>query len=183
MKSINIWYGAVLLLLIMASCNNQKTVCCGNKVESGCSKNCSAINLQKMTNSSETCSKCGKNSCYRNCAANSNDTIDFKSMVPSCSLTNSEMADRKEFLQATMVKKIFKVEELETGYDLIFHEPMEYSKDLLEFINFERNCCSSFSFALVFEPNNKATHLQMYGSKEIKEELKRGFIEVGFLKK
>lgn len=81
-----------------------------------------------------------------------------------------------------MAKKIAKVEELETGYDLTFQESIEYSQELLEFINFERKCCSNFSFALIFEPNNRATHLQMYGSKEIKEELKDGFIELGFLK-
>lgn len=80
-------------------------------------------------------------------------------------------------------EKIVKVEELETGYDLIFHESIEYSTELLEFINFERGCCSNFSFALIFEPNNIATHLQMYGSKEIKEEIKDGFIELGFLKR
>ena len=81
-----------------------------------------------------------------------------------------------------MAKKIVRTEELETGYDMIFQEPIEYSKELLEFINFERGCCSGFSFALIFEPDNKATHLQMYGSKEIKEELKSGLKEVGFLK-
>ena len=81
-----------------------------------------------------------------------------------------------------MAKKIARVEELETGYDLVFNEPKEYSAELLEFINFERNCCSSFSYALIFEPNNKATHLQIYGSKEIKSEIAKGFKELGLLK-
>ena len=81
-----------------------------------------------------------------------------------------------------MSKKIAGVKELETGYDLVFNEPKEYSTELLEFINFERGCCSSFSYALVFEPNNKATHLQIYGSKEIKSELAKGFKELGLLK-
>lgn len=51
------------------------------------------------------------------------------------------MAERNEFHQPTVAKRIAKVEELETGYDLIFHKPVEYSKELLEFINFERSCC------------------------------------------
>lgn len=136
----------------------------------------------KADNTVAACSSCGKRSCDKDCLSNSIDTADLKSLVPSCNLSSKEMNERKEFLQATMAKKIFKVEELETGYDLIFHESVEYSIELLEFINFERGCCSSFSFALIFEPNNKATHLQMYGSKEIKEELRRGFIELGFLK-
>lgn len=148
-----------------------------------CKDECCKPKTTTESKQSTACGSCGKNSCDKSCSSNPNDTTDLKSLVPSCNLSSKEMADRKEFLQATMVKKIFKTEELETGYDLIFHEPIEYSKELLEFINFERGCCSNFSFALIFEPNNKATHLQMYGSKEIKEELRRGFIEVGFLKK
>jgi len=151
-------------------------------------KMCNVVSCETKTKSDSTgttiaCDKCGKTYCDKSCSSNPNDTTDLKSLVPSCNLSSKEMVDRKDFLQATMAKKIAKVEELETGYDLIFHEPVEYSKELLEFINFERGCCSNFSFALIFEPNNKATHLQMYGSKDIKEELKKGFIELGFLKR
>lgn len=149
---------------------NCKDVCCKPKTT-------------KETSQVSACGNCGKNSCDKSCSSKPNDTTDLKSLVPSCNLSGKEMTDRKEFLQATMAKKIAKVEELETGYDLIFHEPVEYSNELLEFINFERGCCSNFSFALIFEPHNKATHLQMYGSKEIKKELKNGFIELGFLKR
>lgn len=147
-----------------------------------CKDECCKPKTTTENKHSTACGSCGKNSCDKSCSSNPNDTTDLKSLVPSCNLSNSEMAYRKEFLQATVAKKIAKIEELETGYDLIFHEPVEYSKELLEFINFERGCCSNFSFALIFEPNNKATHLQMYGSKDIKEELKNGFIELGFLK-
>ena len=110
-----------------------------------------------------------------------NEYMRLKNLIPSCNLTGVDLVKRKEELQSSFVKKIYKVEELETGYDFIFHEPIAYSSELLEFINFERNCCSSFAFALIFEPHNKATHLQIYGSKEIKEEIKRVFKELGVL--
>ncbi len=110
------------------------------------------------------------------------DSAKLKALVPSCNLSGSQMMERKSFLQSSMAQKIERVEELETGYDLIFTQPKEYSIELLEFINFERSCCSSFSYALIFEPNNKATHLQIYGSKEIKAELAGGFKELGFIK-
>lgn len=135
-----------------------------------------------------TCSHCGKGSCTKECSSNlkttttMTDSAKLKALVPSCNLSGTQMLERKSFLQASMAKKIERVEELETGYDLIFTQPKEYSAELLEFINFERNCCSSFSFALIFEPNNKATHLQIYGSKEIKAELAGGFKELGLLK-
>jgi hypothetical protein len=138
---------------------------------------------------SDLCGNCGKNACDVGCSANPKNQVDtadgsqLKSLVPSCSLYEGQMLARKSFLQATIAKKISKVVELETGYDLIFEDqPKEFSKELLEFINFERGCCSSFSFGLLFEPHDKATHLQMYGSEEIKQELTKGFIEVGFLK-
>ncbi|MFN8438469.1 MAG: hypothetical protein U0V72_12630 [Cytophagales bacterium] len=135
------------------------------------------------------CGNCGKNACDVGCTANHKNHVDttdgsqLKSVVPSCNLSEGQMIARKGFLQATIAKKISKVVELETGYDLIFeNQPKEFSKELLEFINFERGCCSSFSFGLLFEPHEKATHLQMYGSQGIKQELAKGFIEAGFLK-
>ena len=106
----------------------------------------------------------------------------LKELVPSCTLAAGDLVKRKAFLQTTMTKKIREVKELETGYDLVFNEPKEFSKELLDFINFERSCCSNFSFALLFEPNEKATHLQIYGSKEIKQELATGFKELGLIK-
>lgn len=142
----------------------------------------------KTTTTATTCSHCGNTSCTKECSSNSKttttmtDSAKLKALVPSCNLSGSQMMERKSFLQSSMAKKIERVEELETGYDLVFTQPKEYSAELLEFINFERSCCSSFSFALIFEPSNKATHLQIYGSKEIKAELAGGFKELGFIK-
>lgn len=110
------------------------------------------------------------------------DSSALKALLPSCSLSANALAERKNLLQSTIAQKITKVEEMETGYDLVFNEPNEYAEELLAFINYERNCCASFSYALIFEPNNKATHLQIYGSKEIKTELSKGFKELGLLK-
>lgn len=135
-----------------------------------------------------TYDQCGKGSCTKECSSNPKttttmtDSAKLKALVPSCNLSGAQMLERKSLIQSPMAKKIERVEELEKGYDLIFTQPKEYSVELLEFINFERNCCSSFSFALIFEPNNKATHLQIYGSKEIKIELAGGFKELGLLK-
>jgi hypothetical protein len=105
----------------------------------------------------------------------------FNKILPSCSLTNDEMIARKAFLEKGLARKVNKIVELSYGYDLIFNESVEFSKELLDFINFERRCCSSFSYALIFEPHNKATHLQIYGSKQIKQELAEGFKTLGLI--
>jgi hypothetical protein len=102
--------------------------------------------------------------------------------LPSCNLSASELVDRKAFLQSTIATKIKEVKEIETGYDLVFNEAKEYATELLNFIRFESGCCSPFTYALIFEPNNKAMHLQIYGSKEIKTELGTGLKELGLLK-
>ena len=152
-----------------------------------CSNGQSTPAKSKTKAAAATCGHCGKTTCTSECSSNPKttnmtDSSRVKALVPSCNLLGAEMLERKSFLQSTMSKKISRVEELETGYDLVFNAPKEYSAELLEFINFERSCCSSFSYALIFEPNNKATHLQIYGSKEIKSELAKGFKELGLLK-
>lgn len=134
------------------------------------------------------CSYCGKTTCDKNCSSkivtntSMTDSLELKASLPSCSLSANALAERKNLLQSTIVQKITKVQEIETGYDLVFNEPKEYAAELLAFINYERNCCASFSYALIFEPNNKVTHLQIYGSKEIKTELSKGFKALGLLK-
>lgn len=140
-----------------------------------------------INNETAICDHCGKTSCDGGCSSNVKtaplvQTISIKNTLPSCNLSESQLLDRKAFLQSTISKKIKEVKELETGYDLIFHEPKEYAAVLLDFINFERGCCSSFTYGLIFEPNNKATHLQIYGSKAIKEELSKGLKELGLIK-
>lgn len=178
-KMIYLILVAAVLIIGAYFCLNCGDASCGDK----CQDKSHNHNKIANTENSESCGGCGNNSCDKSCNSNpGNDSTDLKSLMPSCNLTNDEMIERKKTLQETMVKKINRTEELENGYDLIFVEPIEYSTELLEFINFERACCSNFSFALIFEPNNKATHLQMYGSKEIKVELKDGFTALGVLK-
>lgn len=142
----------------------------------------------KEPGNNSLCSHCGKNSCDMDCSSNPKnvtamaDPSNLKEMIPSCSLSESQLHQRKELLQSTIATKVARVEEMETGYDLIFKEPKEFAMELLEFINFERSCCSSFTFALIFEPHEKATHLQIYGSKGIKQELATGFRELGLIR-
>jgi len=173
MKKITVQVFALLTVFTGIS-----TVC---TAQSCCDKSTTKTNAN-------ACSHCGKTTCDKNCSSKTiintsmTDSFALKASLPSCSLSANALAERKNLLQSTIVQKITKVEEMETGYDLVFNEPKEYAKELLAFINYERSCCASFSYALIFEPNNKATHLQIYGSKEIKTELSKGFKELGLLK-
>jgi hypothetical protein len=151
---------------------------------SECSGQTCCSNTDTKIKTANTCTHCGKNTCDKTCSSNiqtasMKEASDLKQSLPSCNLSASQLVDRKTFLKSTIATKIKEVKEIETGYDLVFNEPREYAAELLAFINFESSCCSSFTYALVFEPNNKAMHLQIYGSKEIKEELGKGFKALG----
>lgn len=103
----------------------------------------------------------------------------MNNILPSCSLSKAALAERGAMLHKTIFSKAKAINPLENGYEVIFHEPKEFSLDLIEMVNFERTCCSDFTWALVFEPNNKATHLQIYGSKKVKDEMRNAFKSLG----
>lgn len=171
-------------LLIMVAVTTITSSCSG--------QDCCSGETKKITDSSKSkavavCDHCGKASCDKTCSSSpkavaATRQTNLKNSLPSCSLSESQLLDRKTFLQSGLASKIKAVKELPTGYDLVFTEPKEYAAELLSFINFERGCCSSFTYSLIFEPNNKATHLQIYGSKQIKTELSKGFKELGLIK-
>lgn len=130
-----------------------------------------------------TCSHCGKTTCDKSCSSNSvintKDTAMQNKILPSCSLNEKELAERGNTLSKTIFSKAKSITTLKDGYDIVFNEPKEFSNELMEMVNFERSCCSDFTWALVFEPNNKATHLQVYGSKKVKEEMGNAFKSFG----
>lgn len=135
----------------------------------------------KTKTATATCSHCGKTTCDKNCSSNSvtKDTAMQNKILPSCSLNEKELTERGNTLSKTIFSKAKSINSLKDGYDIVFNEPKEFSNELMEMVNFERSCCSDFTWALVFEPNNKATHLQVYGSNKVKEEMANAFKSFG----
>lgn len=158
---------AIAITGFASCCNGQSS---GNKTKSAVGR-------------SATCSHCGKTSCNKSCSSNSvtntKDTTMQNKTIPSCSLNEKELAERGNTLSKIIFSKAKSINTLKDGYDIVFNEPKEFSNELMEMVNFERGCCSGFTWALVFEPNNKATHLQVYGSKQIKEEMRNAFKSFG----
>ena len=142
-----------------------------------------------MKDEKYACPNCGKTTCNTSCSADSeNPTVrerkSFQSFIPSCDLSAKRMLERKAELMdnESIFQQVDHVSELANGYDFVFTQPKDFSYRLLEFINFERSCCSSFTFSLEFEPYEKATHLKIFGSISIKEELRKGFTELNIIK-
>jgi hypothetical protein len=148
-----------------------------------CNGQSSSNKTKAAVNKSAKCSHCGKTSCNKTCSSNSvtekKDTTMQSKLIPSCSLNEKDLAETGAALSKTIFSKAKSINSLKDGYDIVFNEPKEFSNELLEMVNFERSCCSGFTWALVFEPDNKATHLQVYGSKKIKEEMGNAFKSFG----
>ncbi|MFZ6023536.1 MAG: hypothetical protein ACOYVG_03670 [Bacteroidota bacterium] len=137
----------------------------------------------KTKTNAAVCSHCGKSSCHKNCSSSSETKKNISTMqnktLPSCTLNEKQFSERADSLTKTIFSKAKTIKPLKDGYDIIFTEPKEFSLELIELVNFERNCCSDFTWALVFEPNNKATHLQVYGSQKVKNEMRNVFKSFG----
>jgi len=142
------------------------------------------LKKKKIKKEEMSCEHCGKNSCDTNGSSHTTqvNAVSLKTALPSCNLNEEQLWQRKDFLQSGMAKKIEEVKELETGYELLFSPSKETAAEILEFISFEKQCCSSFTYALVFKANNESMGLQIYGSKEMKKEIGNGFKQLGLIK-
>lgn len=123
-------------------------------------ESCSNKNTQKA---------CTKEQCSVHCADQKSSRP--KKAIPSCSLSDTAFAKRGQELRSGLLKKVKGISELPNGYELHFKDSEDLASELLEFIRFEQGCCANFSFALVFPPDHTHIGLQLYGDKEVKEEL------------
>ncbi len=97
--------------------------------------------------------------------------IDTARISPICHLSEDEMIKRTKYVKNEIFNsdKVSAVEQLEDGYSYIYHQPVDFSLKLVEFINLERKCCPSFKFALEFEPRQGPVKLMIYGSEQIRD--------------
>jgi hypothetical protein len=144
------------LLLVLNSCD--------------CQSSCSPKTTQ--TNQA-TCGKCGKTSCSRECGGE-----ETQKLMPSCSLDAKAQIERGSEVKK-MLNQAKAVHEITNGYDFVFVHSTKMVTDLTEMAAFERKCCASFTWEVVEEPQEKLVHLKVFGSKDIKPEIKSGFEQIG----
>ena len=88
----------------------------------------------------------------------------------ACKLTDKDQIRRMQELHQTLFKKIHKMLETPTSYELVFETPdSTLSQDLFEFIRFEQLCCPWLRFQLTFSPGGGPVLLKMGDSVETKE--------------
>ena len=88
----------------------------------------------------------------------------------ACKLTDKDQIKRMQQLHQTLFKKIVKIIEGPTSYKLVFdNADSTLSKDLFDFIQFERLCCPWLNFQLNYQPAEGPVSLKMGNSVETKE--------------
>ena len=78
--------------------------------------------------------------------------VNESSSAFACKLPAPELRARRAAVQEEIEKRVGKVEKIENGYRMEFG--IDDVQWLVEFISFERGCCSFMSFNLQFEPND-----------------------------
>lgn len=136
-----------------------------------------------MKAATENCSTCGEDTCDETC----NENPASKSLIdigPSCNIKDLKTKQEAEkWLKANFYPKLYSVNELETGYEMIFEDPTtDFFQTILYVFGEETKCCSAFTLALIVEPNKKYVHYQYYGSAEIKKEMKEVFTYLELIK-
>ncbi len=93
----------------------------------------------------------------------------------ACTLSERDLAVRRELVNAELFQNGERVEELPDGYAYRFPGTEASLDALLDFIAAERRCCSFFTFELVFEPAEGPIWLRLRGSAAIKAFVRETF--------
>ena len=86
----------------------------------------------------------------------------------ACTLTAEEQAAWSEGLGRTVFAGYEEVRELPDGYALRYPGDDGWIQTLVKFIVHERDCCTFFTFGLVFEPDHGAVWLHLTGNEDVK---------------
>ena len=84
-----------------------------------------------------------------------------------CTLTSKETRDRRREVVALIQRAAHNVEELDNGYLISFQKG--YGKEIVKFIEIERECCRFFEFDLKFSKNNGPITLAITGPEGSKQ--------------
>ena len=100
-----------------------------------------------------------------NCKANSNHML-------VCTLTSSEMKERKATVIANLQKELIEKKELKDGYAFKFKGTDAMVDELASFIKTERECCSFFTFNLSIAGDKRTVWLELSGPEGAKDFIK-----------
>jgi len=97
------------------------------------------------------------------------------SLPIACTLTNSELQERRRHLLQKVRSAVTELRELEDGYAYCFPADDDWLVELVRLVNLERQCCPFLRFRLTRESGNGPIWLEMTGPEGTKEFLAANF--------
>lgn len=95
----------------------------------------------------------------------------------ACSLTNSELQERRRGVLQKARSAVTDMRELENGYAYCFPTDEKWLADLTTLVNLERQCCPFLRFVITVESGDGPIWLEMTGPEGTKEFLAAIFTE------
>ena len=97
------------------------------------------------------------------------------SLPIACSLTNSELQERRRDVLRKVRSAVTELRELEDGYAYCFPSDEKWLTELTTLVNLERQCCPFLRFRLTVESGNGPIWLEMTGPDGTKDFLATTF--------
>ena len=91
------------------------------------------------------------------------------SLPIACTLTDSELQERRRSVLQKIRSAVVEVRELENGYAYCFSSEGEQLIDLAKLVDLERQCCPLLRFCMTVESDNGPIWLEMTGPEGTKE--------------
>ena len=97
------------------------------------------------------------------------------SLPIACSLTNSELQERRRDVLQKVRSAVTELRELEDGYAYCFPADEKWLTELTTLVNLERQCCPFLQFRITVESGNGPIWLEMTGPEGTKDFLATTF--------
>lgn len=102
---------------------------------------------------------------------NSPDTAEI-----ACTLTDSELVERREKMRRDFIPYIESIEEMDDGYAFTVDGSDEALVGVMDFVRNEHRCCAHAEFELTVTPREEPIRLTMTGPEGTKEMTEEGFV-------
>ena len=97
------------------------------------------------------------------------------SLPIACSLTDSQLQERRNNVLHKVRSAVLEVKEMENGYAYFLPSDGDWFTELANLVNLERQCCPFLRISVTVEPNGGPLCLELSGPEGTKEFLEATF--------